>query len=134
MADIIIDTWAQGDCTLGRLVYGDFHCFTLELPWLDNKRSVSCVPDGRYVAHKYNSPSKGSVLLLDGVPDRSYIEIHVGNYTRQIEGCILVGDSIRYLDTDETPDVANSRNTMQALLDKVPNRIMVEINRVGNYP
>ena len=29
-------------------VNGRFICFTIELPWRENRRNVSCIPEGRY--------------------------------------------------------------------------------------
>ncbi len=126
---IKIETISYDDCTMGRLSLGDFQCFTLELPWLDNAQDVSCIPGGKYKAVIYDSPKHGKVLLLIDVDGREMVEIHSGNYTRQILGCILVGDSIRYLDGDSIPDVTNSRNTLKALLSRVDHDIDIEIVR-----
>jgi len=126
---IKLDTWCQSDCTLGRLRYNDFQCFTLELPWLENQQNISCVPAGIYPVKKYQSPSKGPVLLLHGVYNRTFVEVHSGNYTRQIEGCILTGDGIKYLDKDSIPDVTNSRNTLNKLLSLVPDNTHIDIRR-----
>ena len=126
---LIIDSFHSQDCTLGRLFYGKFQCFTLELPWLGNSRNISCIPAGNYSAKKYQSPKFGTVILIEDVPNRSMIEIHAGNYTRQIQGCILVGDGIKYLDGDSIPDVTNSKKTLAKLLDKLPDSFEVEINR-----
>jgi hypothetical protein len=126
---IKLDTWVNGDCTIGRLSYGEFKCFTLELPWLDNQINISCIPAGIYEGEKYESPTKGSVLLLKDVPNRTWIEIHAGNFTRQILGCTLVGDGIKYLDGDSIPDVTNSVNTLRALLAAVPDKCQISINR-----
>lgn len=128
---IKMSTWKNEDCTVGRLQCGDFHCLTLELPWLDNQRNISCIPAGAYTARFYDSPKHGRVILLDNVPGRSMIEIHAGNYTRQIEGCILVGDSLKYLDSDDILDVSNSRNTLSKLMMLLPDQFTVEIERVG---
>lgn len=130
MNSIEITTWLQPDCTLGRLTYGEFKCFTLELPWKDNRNDVSCIPAGSYRATKYWSPGKKQqVLLLHDVPGRSLVEIHSGNYTRQIEGCILVGKGITYLDDDDIPDVTSSKVTLAALLAVAPEAVNVEIIR-----
>jgi hypothetical protein len=126
---IILDTWCTKDCTIGRLSYGELHCFTLELPWLDNKKGVSCIPPGIYQLTKYQSPKHGPVLLLHDVPNRTYIEIHAGNFTHQIEGCILVGDSITYLNSDTIPDVTNSKTTLKSLLALVPDEVYIKIQR-----
>jgi len=127
---IILDTWCQSDCTLGRLKYGNFQCFTLELPWHGNSPNISCIPAGVYNVCKYQSPKHGQVLLFQNVPSRSFIEAHAGNYTTQIEGCILVGDSVQFLNGDEIPDVANSKVTLSKLLALVPNQTTIKISRV----
>ena len=38
---------------------GTWVCLTLELPWRDNARNVSCIPEGRYRLERRDSPSKG---------------------------------------------------------------------------
>lgn len=113
---ILIKRWYLGDCVIGRLSINDFQCFTLELPNLDNQTNISCIPEGDYLFDKYESPKHGNVLLLRNVEDRSMIEVHSGNYTSQILGCILVGDGIKWLNRDSIPDVTNSRNTLIKLL------------------
>lgn len=94
----LVRTDLQPDGTLGKIVNdkGQRLCNTLELPWLGNRRSVSCIPAGTYTAHRRFSPKHGyDVFELQGVPDRDHIEIHIGNYVSgpqvDSEGCILVG-------------------------------------------
>ena len=130
MSEVMLDTWVQHDCTLGRLSVGDFHCFTLELPWCDNKTNVSCIPEGTYRLLKHESPANGSCLLIEGVDGRSHIQIHSGNYTSQIKGCVLVGDSIKYLNSDYIPDVTNSRSTLKQLIRAVDVDAEITIRRV----
>jgi len=129
VTQISLNTWCQDDCTIGRLSVDGIHCFTLELPWKLNMPQVSCIPPGEYRVTKYQSPSKGLCLLLHDVPHRSMIEIHAGNYTSQIEGCILVGDSVRYLDADTIPDVTNSKTTLARLIEYLPQESSIKINR-----
>jgi len=90
-------------------------CKTLELAWKDNKTGISCIPKGEYSVVPYASPSKGDVYLLENVEDRSMVEIHVGNYNSDIQGCILVGDNFSYINSDKEADVTNSRNTFERL-------------------
>lgn len=114
---IILSRWRNEDCTLGRMTVDGFHCFTLELPWRDNQKNISCIPVGTYEYFIRRSPSKNmDVLQLKNVGDREYIQIHAGNYTSQIQGCILVGDGIKYLNKDSIPDVTNSLNTLKNVL------------------
>lgn len=129
-ADIKIETASYEDATIGRLWCEGFQCFTLELPWLDNQTNISCIPEGVYEYEKRISPSKGyEVIELKGVEGRTYIQIHAGNYTRQIRGCTLVGNSLLYLDRDNIPDVANSMNTHKRLMKVAPHKGTVEFIR-----
>ncbi len=124
-----IKRWYHKDCTVGRLSYGNFQCFTLELPMLDNAPNVSCIyPAGGYRGKKHFSRKNGRCIAINNVMDRTFIQIHSGNYTRDIRGCILVGDSIKFLDGDDIPGVTNSKNTLKALLAVLPDRFMIEVS------
>lgn len=83
--------------TLGRLRIGGESIPTLEPPWRDNRRLLSCIPEGTYRMEPKPSPRFKRVLWeLEGVPGRSEILIHAGNTIADTAGCILVGtrDSI----------------------------------------
>ena len=78
--------------THGVLIYGGrYICFTLELPWADNKRQVSCIPKGKYKCVAHNGPKYKGVWRLEAVPDRDDVLIHWGNWMKNTRGCILVG-------------------------------------------
>jgi hypothetical protein len=65
--------------TNGTLVYPVAH--TIELPWLDNKRKVSCIPAG-------TEKHKDHVMVMN-VPGRDGILIHPANDAlRELMGCI----------------------------------------------
>jgi Family of unknown function (DUF5675) len=118
--------------TIGELVIdGVAFCKTLELKWLDNTRSKSCIPEGTYkvvkrLAHEKRKYDHFHVL---NVPNRSYILIHTGNYSRQILGCILVGDKHIDLDKDGLVDVANSTVTLKKLYDLMPDEFELTIRK-----
>lgn len=64
-------------------------CRTIELPWLQNRRNVSCIPEGRYVLRKRFTPKHGLHVLVVDVPGRSGILIHPANYAKtELRGCI----------------------------------------------
>lgn len=66
--------------TNGVLFYkGEFLGFTIELPWLKNKRSISCIPEGVYELKPRFSEKFKHHLLLKNVPERSLILIHPAN-------------------------------------------------------
>lgn len=76
--------------TNGELCYGGSRiCSTIELPWLDNQHSVSCIPEGRYELEKYFSEHLGNHLHLKAVAGRSMIMIHAANDAqKELRGCI----------------------------------------------
>ena len=70
-------------------LYGQPLCHTIELPWRDNRRNRSCIPEGRHRLQDYRSRRFGRCLLVDGVPGRSGILIHPANdATTELQGCI----------------------------------------------
>lgn len=79
---------SDGVSIIGEMMNGSAHlAWTLERP-------AVAIPSGRYQITLYPSPHFGRMMpMLNGVPGRSYIEIHFGNYPGESDGCILVGDS-----------------------------------------
>lgn len=95
----LLRTVSSDKGTLGILYYNnDILCYTLELPWKDNKTSISCVPTGEYRCELWNSPKFGMTYELQDVPGRSKILIHKGNWVTDINGCVLVGMQQSILD------------------------------------
>ncbi len=94
-------------------------CNTLELPWIQNKRNVSCIPTGTYqVKWVFKIGKFGWVYEIQNVPGRSGILFHSGNYAAgkkvDIEGCILLGKGFSDINGDKIPDIINSRVTRDA--------------------
>jgi len=88
----------------------------LELPWKDNMRNISCITKGNYSVTKVNSPKFGpGTFAVHHVKGRSNILIHPGNFTRDIEGCILLGERFTDIDGDGVTDVTNSAKTINRL-------------------
>lgn len=109
----------------GFATYGRLEAFTtLELPWLDNARDVSCVPAGSYTAERYLSPAHGYVVFrLIDVPGRSDVEIHVANLPCDLLGCIGIGQGFGPVqkDTGESGDgIVASRAAFLAFMANHP--------------
>lgn len=93
--------------TFGVLLNGQVpFALTLEEPWRDNARSISCIPAGAYICQRVRSPKFGNTFEVTGVPDRSHILFHKGNTTDDTEGCILVGEE--YSGTYDRPRISSS--------------------------
>lgn len=68
---------------------GGHLCRTIELPWLENKPRISCIPEGRYRIVQRWSEKFGFHLHILDVPDRSFILIHPANNAQtELAGCI----------------------------------------------
>ena len=90
---------------------------TLERPWQDNERSVSCIPEGSYPLGYRESPlitrlHEGREGYTHGwevqeVDNRSHIMFHIGNYVKNSDGCILIGARKDF--QGQTPVVWSSR-------------------------
>ena len=79
-------------CTMGYLIANsEVLCYTLELPWADNLNNISCIPLGTYSGILRYDKTDGWRIQLEKVPNRTGVQIHIGNYTSQIQGCVLVG-------------------------------------------
>lgn len=76
--------------TSGSLFDGEqLICSTIELPWRENQRMVSCIPEGRYELVKRYTKKRGWHLLVKNVPNRSGILFHPANDAlKELKGCI----------------------------------------------
>jgi hypothetical protein len=87
--------FSSDSCTSGYLaVNGKIIAYTLELPWQGNAPMISSIPEGRYGATLRYDHSDRWRLELTGVPGRSNVQIHIGNTTADVRGCILVGTGV----------------------------------------
>lgn len=104
-----------------------FSCYALELPWRDNRPSVSCIPPGSYrmswrISKKYNA------FHIQQVSGRSFILIHSGNFAgdnamgfkSHSEGCILLGKSMGHLQGQRA--VLASRDTVAKFNSLLPHQ------------
>ena len=124
---VTIETWQRKNYTFGVLRYKDFECVTLELPWLNNQKDISCIPRaGAYTGRKYESPANGSCIAVENVLDREFIQIHALNWLHQTKGCIGVGKSFKP-NSDRGPMITSSKSTLKELLDLLPNKFIIEL-------
>lgn len=71
---------------------GEAFAVTLELPWKENKNKISRIPAGTYLLKKYSSDKFKNVFQIMGVPGRDKCLLHVGNFPKDTEGCVLVAE------------------------------------------
>lgn len=99
VVNLVRDTFNENE-TLGKIyIEHEFICHTIELPWRDNKQSISCIPEGCYPLKLRYSPivkrtTKGDYeegYEITNVPDRIYVMIHVANRASELEACVAPG-------------------------------------------
>jgi hypothetical protein len=112
---------SNGERTLGRVFFdGVPRLVSYELPWKDNKNNVSCIPTGTYKCTRHVSeayPEKSLAYLVNSVPNRQGVLIHVGNNFKDSKGCILLGCAIGALQIDGkyVDSVLSSKNAIAEL-------------------
>lgn len=136
---LLIERTYHNDRTLSNVkifdeVQGEviYECKALELPWRNNERQVSCIPEGMYKTKKRISAKYDEHFHLLDVPNRSWILIHHGNFPEDVLGCILVGRNHVDLDGDRLYDVSHSKVTMGHLNEYLPDVFNTVIYEKGD--
>ena len=75
----------------------------------NNEKNISCIPCGVYECEFNISPKFGPTYQVRGVPDRTHILFHKGNYTKNTKGCILVGEQFEKTDESECTLLASAK-------------------------
>ena len=128
----LIRTYHDGS-TIGELfIDGRKKSYTIERPWKDNERRVSCIPEGCYEIglkmygrwhEKWKDKSwyKGVLILKDTLP-RTEILIHTANYAHQLNGCIAPGVSVG-VEEDNIPCVWQSSKALKRIYPTIAKAI-----------
>lgn len=131
MEKLILERVYLSDRTLGSIYRsGELICKTLELPWKDNRRAISCIPEDVYLVRK--QPPKPDrpypYFRLPLVEGRSGILIHRGTNPLHSKGCILVGG--RFKDTEtEFPTLGESADKLTWMTNNLPQEFELEIRK-----
>lgn len=79
------ETGTNGKFTIEELCI----CSSIELPERQNKRKLSCIPEGIFPIKVCKHPKFGECILIENVPKRNGIYIHAMNdANKQSKGCI----------------------------------------------
>ena len=68
---------------------GNEICKTIELPWRENKKRISCIPEGKYkIRKRYSAKFKWHLEVMN-VKNRDLILVHPANDAlKELNGCI----------------------------------------------
>lgn len=114
-----------------------FECNTIELPWVNNQKNCSCIPEGNYRLDVRTSKKHGQHIILRKVPDRSYILFHpANNALKELKGCIAPVTTLTGPGTG-----TESKRACQSLFNKIIPAIqkgeevwLFIFNNTINYP
>jgi len=128
---LIRDTFTDKS-VLGKLYCNaEFIAHTLELPWKDNQKNISCIPNGQYsckIRLARESATRDYVhLQVKDIHNRSFVLFHRGNYPSDSKGCILTGTH-----RAQVPDkILESKIAHSYLMDYIlSNKLSKEINLI----
>ena len=103
-------------------------CDTLENPYINNERNISCIPEGEYKVRlrlaRESATRDYLHLLVQDVPSRDWILFHRGNSAKDTSGCILVGFA------SKQDYVKNSTFAMDLLMKEIINLGGTNINLI----
>jgi hypothetical protein len=100
MMELVLKRTYFNDATLGCLyILGQDNpvFYTIEKPWKENQKLISCIPERTYEVLPYSSPKFPDVWELQNVSNRDKILIHKGNYEHDLQGCIAIGLASGYM-------------------------------------
>jgi hypothetical protein len=118
--------WQTGTVTIGIIsAPGMTPLFTLELPWKNNQKNISCIPRGLYPLEIVNSTKNKDIGKAYEiiVPGREDIQIHIANYPRQIQGCVALG----YEASIDEESIGKSEKAIRYFMDYMST---IECNRI----
>lgn len=70
-------------------IHGKLICFMIELPWHENQKNISCIPEGAYEIVPRISKRFMNHLHVQDVSGRSLILIHPANDAlKELRGCL----------------------------------------------
>lgn len=143
----LLDRVYLGDRTLGSIYdsRAGLIAKTLELPWRNNQRSVSCIPEGEYLVTSSGPvlkddpntevdesggrhPRPYSHYIVHGVDKRSGILLHKGYNPNWSQGCILVAGRFANTESDSPSLEIDGGKKLQWMVDNLPKtfRLLIE--------
>lgn len=120
LATETIGEWSSGGIVL---------CKTLELPWKENARNISCIPEGKYqmVKEEFTVKHPYPHFRILNVKDRSGILVHKITYVKDLRGCIGVGEAFKDLNKDGVPDIIGSTIALQKLYESYADKAIIDL-------
>lgn len=136
MKKVLLERFAHTPMgVFGELTVGDFKCYTVERPWLDNKPRESCIPEGVYRLDlgMYNRGGYPAYEIMD-VPDRSLIKMHIANNMNDVVGCVGFGSDLWYYEKLwSVSDSGGAMKKFMTAMDGEDGQIVIKSKQVYSW-
>lgn len=108
---------------------------TLELPYKNNARGISCINTGEYRCLPYSSKKYPNTWQIMDVKGRDLILLHKANYLIDIKGCVAVGEKFTDINKDGVMDIGESNEGFNEFLSivKGESEFKLIIERAGAW-
>ncbi len=135
--NILLERYAYlKEGTFGRLTINNKTYYTVECPWDNNKRFVSCLPEAIYelVPHSSTKYYNTFALINQEIGVTHYEEhgcsrysclIHAANWPRQVQGCI--GTGISAVTINNRMQTLRSREALYEIIDLIEDQVITHI-------
>ena len=125
----IIRTYSDKITTGVLSVEDRFMTHTMELPWNNNNRNISCIPEGMYQVIKQSATKirPYDYFRFVHVDGRTGILIHRITYVKDLRGCIGVGREWFDINKDGTPDLIKSGQALTEMIKILPDQFTITI-------
>jgi len=124
------------------LLDGRAFAVSLELPWRGNAQNISSIPTGTYTCKRVMSPLVSRITSgkwketfeIMGIPNRTSVLIHSGNFVGDTHGCVCIASA--YAKLRDQRAILNSGETFNAFMTITRNidTFKIEIREVDNSP
>jgi uncharacterized protein DUF5675 len=99
----------------GRVLYSSH---LLERGWNDNKKNVSCVPEGIFdLKLEYSPKFKMDLWEAKGIPNRSECKFHAASFWDDLNGCFSPGEARFNIGRDKELDMIYSMEMLILFMD-----------------
>jgi Family of unknown function (DUF5675) len=105
MREFLLERFCYSEMgTFGIIQDSNFKSYTVEDPWKNNAKNISCIPEGVYQCKRTSRPKHGNTFVIInedlGIAEypkpgmRDSCLIHVANTILDVEGCIGLGNTL----------------------------------------
>jgi len=99
MDTITLERIYTDEGAFGWLVVGNTIIHTVERPWHDNQRFISCIPEGEYLCKpgRYNKGGYDAIdIVMPEDSPRTLIKFHLANHPEELAGCIAPNMTLQF--------------------------------------